>query len=82
MKKQTKQDVVEILLAIYGVPGQYVMGAMILMAFWNAMKDMTGWAIFFPIFAIIFIILEVLTPIMAGKRLLEKVKKNFRKIFK
>lgn len=82
MKKQTKQDIVDILLAIYGVPGQYIIGAMILMAFWNAMKDMTGWAIFFPILAFIFIILEVLTPIMAGKRLLEKVKNNFRKIFK
>ncbi len=82
MKSQTREDIVEILLAIYGVPGQYVIGAMILIAFWNAMKNMTGWAIFFPIFAIIFIILEVLTPILAGKRLLEKVKKNFKKIFK
>ena len=58
MNKQTKEDIVEILLAIYGVPGQYIIGAMILMAFWNAMKDMTNWAIFFPIIAFIFIILE------------------------
>ena len=82
MNKQTKEDIVEILLAIYGVPGQYIIGAIILMAFWNAMKDMTNWAIFFPIIAFIFIILEVLTPIMAGKRLWEKIKRNFRRFFK
>ncbi len=41
MNKQTKEDITEILLAVYGVPGQYVIGAMILWAFWNAMKDMT-----------------------------------------
>lgn len=82
MNKKTKEDIIQILLAIYGIPGQYIIGAMILMAFWEAMKDMTSWAIFFPIFAILFVVLEVLTPIMAGKRLLEKVKKNFKKIFK
>ncbi len=81
MNKQIKKDIVEILLAMYGVPGQYIIGAMILVAFWNATKNMTNWAIFFLILAFVFIILEILTLLMAGKRIINKIKKNFRKIF-
>jgi hypothetical protein len=82
MREQTKEDIVEIILAIYKVPGQYAIGAMIFFAFWDAMKDMTGWAILFPIFGVIFISLEILSPIMAGKRLYEKAMKNLKKLSK
>lgn len=82
MRDQTKKDITEILLAIYKVPGQYAIGAMILFVLWNAMKDITGWAIFFPILAVIFIILEIISPIMAGKRLYDKTIKNLKKTFK
>ena len=75
MNKKTK-DITEILLAFYKVPGQYAIGAMILFVFWNTMKDMTDWSIIFPISAFVFIILEILTPIMAGKRLLNHKKKT------
>jgi len=82
MNKQTKEDITEILLAFYKVPGQYVIGAMILFAFWNEMKDITRWAIFFPILGIVFIILEILSPIMAGKRIYDKALKNLKKLSK
>ncbi len=82
MTNQIKEDIIEIILSIYKIPGQYAIGAMILFALWDAMKDMTGWAIFFLILAIVFIILEVLSPILAGKRIYDQAVKNFKKIFK
>ena len=82
MSNQIKEDITEIILAFYKVPGQYAIGAIILFAFWNAMKDITGWAIFFPILAIVFIILEILSPIMAGKRLYDQAIRSIKKFFK
>ena len=82
MNNQTKDDITEIIRAVYKVPGQYAIGAIILFAFWNVMKDKTLLAILFPIFAVVFIILEILSPIMAGKRLYDKGVKNIKKLFK
>jgi hypothetical protein len=82
MNKQTEEDITEILLAIYKVPGQYVIGAMILFALYDTTKELTNASIIFPIFAIIFIILEIISPIMAGKRLYKKAVKGIKKILK
>jgi membrane-bound ClpP family serine protease len=82
MNKRTKKNIVEIILAFYKVPGEYAIGAMILFAIWNVMKDMTGWSIFILIFAIIFIFLEIISPIIAGKRLYDEALKNIKKILK
>jgi len=81
MSKQTKKDIIEIILAFYKIPGQYAIGAMILFALWDSMKDSTVWAIFFPILGVIFIIMEVISPIMAGKRLYDGALKNLKKFF-
>lgn len=81
MNKQTKEDIIELILTVYKVPGQYIIFAMILFALWKATKDITGWSIFFLIFGLVFIILEIISPIMAGKRLYDKALKNIKKLF-
>lgn len=70
-----KEDIAEILMALYHIPGQYAIGAIILWGFWEAMKNLTNWAFIFPILAIIFIVLEILSPIFAGMRIYKKIVK-------
>ena len=70
-----KEDVAEILMALYKIPGQYAIGAIVLWGFWKAMKDLTPWTLIFPTLAIFFIILEVLSPILAGIKIYERFKK-------
>jgi len=82
MNKQTEEDIIKVLLSFYNIPGQYFIGALILFAFWNSMKDITGWATWFLIFGIFFLFLEIITIIMAGKRLLVKLERNLNKIFR
>lgn len=68
-----KGDITEILFAIYKIPGEFAIGAIIAFAFWNAMKDITNWSIILFLLGIFFIILEVLTPILAGVRIYKKI---------
>jgi uncharacterized membrane protein (Fun14 family) len=68
-----KEDITEILFAIYKIPGEFAIGAIIAFAFWNAMKDITNWSIILFLLGIFFIILEVLTPILAGVRIYKKI---------
>ena len=82
MNNQIKNDITEIILEIYQVPGQYTIGAMILLAVWNIMKDKTEFAIILPIVAIVCIILEIVSPIIAGKRLYDQAVKNIKKLLK
>jgi len=79
MRSQAKDDIADILLAIYGVPGLYSIGALILFALGNAMQNLISWALLFQIVGVLFIILEIITPIMAGERLLQNLEKKFRK---
>jgi uncharacterized membrane protein (Fun14 family) len=68
-----KEDITEILFAIYKIPGEFAIGAIIAFALWNAMKDITNWSIILFLLGIFFIILEVLTPILAGVRIYKKI---------
>jgi len=77
-----KEDIITILLACYNIPGQYLIGAWILLELWKSMRDLTDWALILPIFAIFFIFIEIITPIMAGKRLWDKLKNSFNRLFK
>ena len=81
MNEKTKEEITEILLALYNVPGQYFIAAAILFAFWHAMKETTNWAILALIFGIMCTALEIITPILAGKRLLEKLSRNIKRLF-
>ena len=82
MNKKTKEDITEILMAIYKIPGQYFIAGIILFAFWNGMKDLTKWAIIFPLLGIFFFALEIISPILVGKRLYENLVKWWKKQFK
>ena len=68
-----KEDIIEILFAVYKVPGEFAIAGIILFAFWNAMKDLTNLAIIFLLFGIFFFALEIISPILAGKRLYKNI---------
>ena len=68
-----KEDITEILFAIYKIPGEFAIGAIIAFAFWNAMKGLTNWSVILFLLGIFFIILEVLTPILAGVRIYKNI---------
>ncbi|MBS3108466.1 hypothetical protein J4409_01205 [Candidatus Woesearchaeota archaeon] len=78
MNENTKEDVVEVLMAIYKIPGQYFIAGIISFAFWNAMRDLTNWAIIFLLFGVFCFVLEIISPILAGKRLYNKFKGWFK----
>ena len=54
-----KEDIAEILLAIYKVPGEFAIASFIAFGFWQAMKDLTNWALLFFLFGIFFAIMEI-----------------------
>ena len=61
-----KEEIAEILFAIYRVPGEFAIGSIISFGFWKAMKDLTNWSLVFLLLSIFLIIMEVLTPFIAG----------------
>ena len=65
-KGDIKEDIIEILFAIYKIPGEFAIASIISFGFWNAMKELTGWSIFFLLFGIFFAGLELSTPFLAG----------------
>ena len=81
MNRKTEDDIIELIRVIYKIPGQYLICAIFSFALWNAMKHITPWAVSLLIFGIICIILEILSPIIAGQRLYDKALKNIKKIF-
>jgi len=68
-----KEDITDILFAIYKVPGEFAIGAIIAFAFWNAMKGLTNWSIMLFILGVFLVVLEILTPILAGFRIYKRI---------
>ena len=67
-----KEDVSDILMAVYKIPGQYTIGAILAFGFWNALRDLTNWAYVLLILGIFFILLEIISPILAGARIYKR----------
>jgi hypothetical protein len=82
MNQQTKEDIIDVLLVLYHVPGQYSIGALTLFYIWLEMKDWNPWANILLFFIFFFLFLEIITPLLAGRRLLNKIKKNINKFLK
>ena len=68
-----KEDIIEMLFVIYKVPGEFAIGAIVVFGIWNTMKDLTNWSIILFLLGIFLLVLEVLTPILAGVRIYKKV---------
>ena len=68
-----KEDITDILFAIYKIPGEFAIGAIIAFAFWNSMKGLTNWSIILFILGVFLVVLEILTPILAGVRIYKKI---------
>lgn len=77
-----KEDIIEIILAIYQVPGQYFIGGIISFGIGISFLELTNWGWLLIVFAIFLFALEVISPILAGRRLYEKAVKNLRRLFK
>ena len=81
MDSELKEDIIKILMAFYKIPGQYAIAGIILIGFWEVMRDLTNWSIFFLIFAIFFFVLEIISPILAGVRLYNNAIKWIKNLF-
>ena len=78
----TKEDIIEILLTIYQVPGQFFICSLIALGIGNSFLSFTNWGYLLIVLGIIFIIIEAVSPILAGARLYNKALENIKKIFK
>lgn len=80
MNKSTKDDITELFIWLYNVPGQYFIFAMIFFALWKTMQ-FTNFSIIFLIFGVFCLIVEIISPILAGKRLYLKALNNIKRFF-
>ncbi|MBW2982630.1 hypothetical protein KY343_07130 [Candidatus Woesearchaeota archaeon] len=79
---QIKEDIIEILMILYKIPGQYFIAGLISFYLWNGMKGLTNWAILFLIFGFLFLALEIISPILVGIRLYGNLVEWWGKYFK
>lgn len=68
-----KEDIKEILFAIYKIPGEFFIAGLIAWAFWNSMRNLTNFAIIFLFLSIFLFMLEILTPFLAGWRIYKRI---------
>ncbi len=71
-----KEDIKDILFAIYKIPGEFAIGAIIAFAFWNAMREITNWSILLFLLGLFLVVLEIFTPILAGVRIYKRIFKK------
>ncbi|MBU4308648.1 MAG: hypothetical protein KJ566_02550 [Nanoarchaeota archaeon] len=81
MGEKTKEQIIEIIMALYKIPGQYFIAGIIAIGIGESFLEITNGGILLIILGIFFFILEILSPIIAGKELYEKAKDNLKKIF-
>lgn len=79
MAKQEKEDIISVLAAAYKVPGEYFIASLVLFAVWKVMKEWNPYAWIALLFGIIFLALEVITPVAAGYRIINKIINYFSK---
>ena len=80
MNEETKEQIKKVLMALYNIPGQYIILAWISWEIAKALIELTNLAIILFILAILFFILEFASPIIAGIELYRKAIRNLKKI--
>ncbi|MFW9881586.1 MAG: hypothetical protein ACFFG0_51630 [Candidatus Thorarchaeota archaeon] len=82
MNNRTKDQIKEILMAIYQIPGEFFIGGAASIGIGQAMLSFTNLGIILILFGIFLFILEIISPIIAGIELYEKALKNVKRLFK
>jgi hypothetical protein len=81
MKKETKQQIITILKAKYGIPGKYIITGLILIMSGGILLSFTKLGYLFIVFGILFVIWDMLILINFLYELSKKTK-NIRKYMK
>lgn len=79
---ETKKQIVEILVTIYQIPGEFFIAGIISKEIGKSMLSFTNYGYILIIFGIFCIVMEVISPLIAGIRLYEKAIENINKIFR
>lgn len=76
------EDIIEILTAIYQIPGEYFIAGIISGGIGSSMLNFTNWGYVLIVFGVICLIIEIVLPFLAGVRLYEKAVNNLINLFK
>lgn len=76
------EDIIEILTAIYQIPGEYFIAGIVAGGIGSSMLSFTNWGYVLIVLGIIFIAIEIALPFVAGVRLYEKAVNNIKRLFK
>jgi hypothetical protein len=76
-----KEDLIEIISAIYGIPGQYWLAGYISLEFWKAMKDVNPYSWIMLLLATICFILDPLSLYFAWDRITTRIGNFFENLF-
>jgi len=82
MDKETKEQIIEVLMSLYQVPGQYFIAGIISLGIGKSMLKFTNWGLILIIFGIICFVLEIISPIFTGIKLYKKAIENIKRIFR
>jgi hypothetical protein len=78
MDKQTKDDIIELINSYYHIPGEYFTATLVLFGFYVVLKNLTNLSLICLFCGLLFLVMEFLSPIFAGQRLLKKIIKLFQ----
>lgn len=67
------KDVLEVFAAIYKIPGQYFIIGLLFLGSWEVSKNGNPYAIMLLILSIFFFMIEILVPVAAGYRILNRI---------
>jgi len=79
MVQQDKEDIISVLSAIYKIPGEYFIASLVMFAVWKVMKEWNPYAWICLLVGILFLVIEIITPVAAGNRLMNKIIEYFSK---
>jgi hypothetical protein len=82
MKHDTREQIAEILMAVYQIPGEFFIAGIVLIGIGQAFLEISNLGLILIFFGIFFLVLEAISPIIAGVKLYEKAIKNIKKMFK
>ena len=80
--QETKNQIIEILMAWYQIPGEFLIGGIVALGIGNSMLSFTKLGLILIILGYFLIILEIVAPFIVGLQLYQKAIKNITKFFK
>jgi hypothetical protein len=81
MVEGTREQISEVLMAIYQVPGEFFIVGLVVKGIGESFLSFTEYGHILVAFGTFLIIMEFISPFIAGIKLYEKAMKNIRRIF-